>query len=212
MRSSNTELLCNNESNQPRALKEARVFFDRKILCRNLQIATGLPEKIAVFRSNCSYTMIMSKDDLKGVDHNMVNKGLMERNLDRSKYPNSFFTKPVKQEIMNDFNQMEEQVREIKLLIENDRYVDDVIQQIAALQSSMNSARKLLLEGHVKSCVVDRLQDGDLNVIDGFFAPWLAGAAMAFSSVSVVLNALRLQIAEYFSQVAYHLMMPDSFE
>lgn len=27
----------------------------------------------------------------------------------------------------------------------------------------------------------------------GFFAPWLAGAAMAFSSVSVVLNALRLQ-------------------
>ncbi len=27
----------------------------------------------------------------------------------------------------------------------------------------------------------------------GFLAPWLAGASMAFSSVSVVLNALRLQ-------------------
>jgi hypothetical protein len=27
----------------------------------------------------------------------------------------------------------------------------------------------------------------------GFFAPWVAGAAMALSSVSVVLNALRLQ-------------------
>ena len=27
----------------------------------------------------------------------------------------------------------------------------------------------------------------------GFLAPWLAGAAMAFSSVSVVMNALRLQ-------------------
>src|SRR5690625_832806 len=27
----------------------------------------------------------------------------------------------------------------------------------------------------------------------GFLAPWVAGAAMAFSSVSVILNALRLQ-------------------
>jgi Cu+-exporting ATPase len=30
----------------------------------------------------------------------------------------------------------------------------------------------------------------------GFLAPWLAGAAMAMSSVSVVLNALRLQRIE----------------
>jgi Cu+-exporting ATPase len=31
----------------------------------------------------------------------------------------------------------------------------------------------------------------------GFLAPWLAGAAMAFSSVSVVLNALRLQKVKF---------------
>jgi Cu+-exporting ATPase len=34
----------------------------------------------------------------------------------------------------------------------------------------------------------------------GFLAPWLAGAAMAFSSVSVVLNALRLQRVKLHNQ------------
>ena len=35
----------------------------------------------------------------------------------------------------------------------------------------------------------------------GFLAPWIAGAAMVFSSVSVVLNALRLQRMKIYKDI-----------
>ncbi len=38
--------------------------------------------------------------------------------------------------------------------------------QIAAVQSALNSVGKLLLEGHMKSCVMERIQAGDNEVID----------------------------------------------
>jgi DNA-binding FrmR family transcriptional regulator len=51
-------------------------------------------------------------------------------------------------------------------MIEKDTYCDDVITQISATQSALNSVAKLLLEGHIKSCVVERIQEGDMEVLD----------------------------------------------
>jgi DNA-binding FrmR family transcriptional regulator len=63
-------------------------------------------------------------------------------------------------------NRIEGQIRGIKGLIEKDTYCDDVLNQIAAAQSALNSVGKLLLEGHMKSCIVERIQSGDHEVID----------------------------------------------
>ena len=63
-------------------------------------------------------------------------------------------------------NRIEGQIRGIKRLIERDTYCDDVITQISATQSALNSVAKILLEGHLKGCVVDRLEQGDLDVLD----------------------------------------------
>src|SRR5699024_9688316 len=41
----------------------------------------------------------------------------------------------------------------------------------------------------------------------GFLAPWVAGAAMAISSVSVVLNALRLQRVDMRKEIAKMLCL-----
>ncbi|RKP58051.1 CsoR family transcriptional regulator [Cohnella endophytica] len=72
----------------------------------------------------------------------------------------------MKSNLISRLNRVEGQVRGIKGLIEKDTYCDDVLNQIAAVQSALNSVGRLLLEGHMKSCVIDRIQSGEHEVID----------------------------------------------
>ncbi|KAA0544594.1 metal-sensing transcriptional repressor [Bacillus sp. BGMRC 2118] len=74
----------------------------------------------------------------------------------------------VKRNLVSRLNRIEGQIRGVKGLIEKDTYCDDVITQISAIQSALNSVGKILLEGHLKSCVVERIQEGDDEVIDEF--------------------------------------------
>ncbi|MFC6333417.1 metal-sensitive transcriptional regulator [Paenibacillus septentrionalis] len=72
----------------------------------------------------------------------------------------------VKKDMITRLNRVEGQIRGIKGMIEKDVYCDDVITQLAATQSALNSVAKILLEGHIKGCVVDRLGEGDEAVLD----------------------------------------------
>ncbi len=71
-----------------------------------------------------------------------------------------------KKNLITRLNRVEGQIRGIKGLIEKDTYCDDVITQIAATQAALNSVAKILLEGHMKSCVVERIQEGDHEIVD----------------------------------------------
>lgn len=71
-----------------------------------------------------------------------------------------------KSTLISRLNRIEGQIRGIKGLIEKDTYCDDVLNQIAAAQSALGSVGKLLLEGHMKSCIVERIQAGEHEVID----------------------------------------------
>ncbi|MGG1313332.1 MULTISPECIES: metal-sensitive transcriptional regulator [Cohnella] len=72
----------------------------------------------------------------------------------------------MKANLISRLNRIEGQIRGIKGLIEKDTYCDDVLNQIAAVQSALNGVGKLLLEGHMRSCVVERIQAGELEVVD----------------------------------------------
>ncbi|WP_047152344.1 metal-sensitive transcriptional regulator [Aneurinibacillus tyrosinisolvens] len=72
----------------------------------------------------------------------------------------------VKNNLASRLNRIEGQIRGIKGMIEKDVYCDDVLNQIAAVQSALNAVGRLLLEGHMKSCVIERIQEGDQEVID----------------------------------------------
>jgi Uncharacterized protein conserved in bacteria len=78
----------------------------------------------------------------------------------------SHHSEKVKTDLITRLNRIEGQIRGIKGMIEKDTYCDHVLNQISAVQSALNSVGKLLLAGHMKSCVVERIQEGDLEVID----------------------------------------------
>nr|WP_311519214.1 metal-sensitive transcriptional regulator [Paenibacillus albidus] len=63
-------------------------------------------------------------------------------------------------------NRIEGQIRGVKGMIERDTYCDDVLNQLAAVQAALNSVGKLLLEGHMKSCIIERIEAGEHEVID----------------------------------------------
>ncbi|MFP3392429.1 metal-sensitive transcriptional regulator [Brevibacillus sp. SIMBA_040] len=71
----------------------------------------------------------------------------------------------VKNSLISRLSRIEGQVRGIKGMIERDAYCDDVLNQIASIQSALNGVGKLLLEHHMKSCVIERIQEGDTEVL-----------------------------------------------
>lgn len=79
----------------------------------------------------------------------------------KSHHPDS-----VKTNLIHRLNRVEGQIRGIRKMVENDVYCDDIITQLAATQSALNGAAKVLLDGHLKGCVKDRLADGDDAVLD----------------------------------------------
>lgn len=78
----------------------------------------------------------------------------------------SHHSEKVKRNLITRLNRVEGQIRGIKGMIEKDIYCDDIITQIAATQSALNAVGKLMLEGHMKSCVAERIQEGDMEVLD----------------------------------------------
>nr|WP_312754987.1 metal-sensitive transcriptional regulator [Rummeliibacillus suwonensis] len=72
----------------------------------------------------------------------------------------------VKKDLTTRLNRIEGQIRGIKGMVEKDVYCDDIITQLSATQSALNSVAKVLLEGHLKGCVKDRLAEGDDAILD----------------------------------------------
>lgn len=72
----------------------------------------------------------------------------------------------LKKALITRINRIEGQVRGIKGMIERDCYCDDVLHQIAAASSALNSVSKLVLESHIRSCLVEKIQAGDDCIVD----------------------------------------------
>ena len=57
-------------------------------------------------------------------------------------------------------NRIEGQVKAINRMIDEDVYCDDVLTQIRATRSALNSVATKLLEHHMKSCIMEKINQG----------------------------------------------------
>ena len=69
-------------------------------------------------------------------------------------------------DLLNRLNRIEGQIRGIKSMVEDERYCVDILTQVSAVQAALNSFNKVLLSSHIKSCVVEHIQDGNLEAVD----------------------------------------------
>lgn len=63
--------------------------------------------------------------------------------------------------LLNRLNRIEGQIRGIKAMVEDERYCVDIITQVSAVQAALNSFNKVLLEHHIKTCVVEDILSGN---------------------------------------------------
>ena len=78
-------------------------------------------------------------------------------------------TKPKNVQIHR-LNRIEGQVRGIKRMVEDDAYCTDILIQVSAVNSALNSFNKVLLANHIRTCVADDIRAGHEETIDELVA------------------------------------------
>ena len=51
-------------------------------------------------------------------------------------------------------------------MIEQDRYCDDVLVQLSAVDKSVKGLANLILEAHMHTCLIENVQAGNTEVVD----------------------------------------------
>ena len=63
-------------------------------------------------------------------------------------------------------NKIMGQMNGIKKMIDEDRYCDDILIQLSAIDKSIKSLSTLILDNHMRTCLVKSIQNGDTSVVD----------------------------------------------
>jgi CsoR family transcriptional regulator, copper-sensing transcriptional repressor len=92
--------------------------------------------------------------------------GNMAEKCDVCDVQHAHHSEDFKKSLKNRMNRIEGQIRGINRMIQEDVYCDDILNQIAAVQSALVAAGEVLLDAHIKSCIVENIQAGKLAAVD----------------------------------------------
>ena len=68
--------------------------------------------------------------------------------------------------LKNRLNRMTGQLSGIGKMLDENRYCGDVLVQVAAVESALQSFAYLILQEHMETCVVEEIRKGNLAVVD----------------------------------------------
>jgi DNA-binding FrmR family transcriptional regulator len=68
-----------------------------------------------------------------------------------------------KEALVKRLHRIEGQVRGIERMVEDDRYCIDILTQISAVNTALESLAFKILDGHVRHCVAGALSSGDAD-------------------------------------------------
>lgn len=68
--------------------------------------------------------------------------------------------------LLRRLSRIEGQVRGVRGMVEKEAYCTDILTQVSAIQSALNAFSRELLASHIRTCVVQDIQAGKLEVVD----------------------------------------------
>jgi DNA-binding FrmR family transcriptional regulator len=72
----------------------------------------------------------------------------------------------LKHDVTCRINRVIGQLNGVKSMVEEDRYCGDVLTQLAAVESAVKAVSREIMQDHLETCVVERIQAGDTEVVD----------------------------------------------
>ena len=73
-------------------------------------------------------------------------------------------------ELLTRLRRIEGQIRGIEKMVENNAYCPDILMQVSAVTSALNSFNKVLLACHIKGCVTEDIHAGNHESVDELVA------------------------------------------
>ena len=68
--------------------------------------------------------------------------------------------------LQNRLNRMIGQLNGIQAMVEDNRYCGDILTQVAAVESALQSFGYVILQDHMETCVVEEICNGNPQIVD----------------------------------------------
>lgn len=71
-----------------------------------------------------------------------------------------------KKKIITRINKIQGQLNGVKNMVQEDKYCNDILVQLLAIEKATRSLSNLILDNHFHTCLIDEIKNDNLEVVD----------------------------------------------